>query len=66
MRSVLPYLVAAVMGGVLIVLAVGVVSMLRGGSFNRRYGNQLMRARVALQAGALLLFVLLLIASRGG
>ena len=28
------------------VLATGIISMFRGGEFNRRYGNKLMRARV--------------------
>ncbi len=40
-------------------LAVGVVSFLRGGAFNAKYGNRLMRARVGLQLAAVLLLGLL-------
>ncbi|MBD86637.1 MAG: hypothetical protein CMM34_00050 [Rhodospirillaceae bacterium] len=43
---------------VLIVLAIGVIGMLRGGDFNRRYGNKLMRLRVLLQALAIILIIL--------
>ena len=42
------------------VLAVGVIGFVRGGEFNRKYGNQLMRARVALQMVALALVALIL------
>ena len=41
------------------VLITGVVSMIRGGEFNRRYGNRLMRARVLLQGLAILVLALL-------
>ena len=44
-----------------IVLLVGVVGFLRGGSFNERYGNKLMRARVSLQLVAVMLLGLLLL-----
>ena len=37
------------------VLIVGLVGFFRGGSFNERYGNRLMRARVALQLLAVIL-----------
>lgn len=40
-------------------LAVGVLGYLRGGTFNARYGNRLMRARVGLQLAAVLLLGLL-------
>ncbi len=40
-----PVLLAAVVG----VLIIGVLGMVRGGEFNRKYGNKLMRARVILQ-----------------
>ena len=43
---------------VLIVLGIGVIAMLRGGDFNRRYGNKLMRLRVLLQALAIILILL--------
>ena len=44
------------------VLITGVISMLRGGEFNRRYGNKLMQARVILQGVTLALLVLLYLA----
>jgi len=40
------------------VLFFGLFSMARGGPFNQRNANKLMRWRVALQAFAVLLFVL--------
>lgn len=40
-------------------LAAGVVVMLRGGELNRKYGNKLMRARIALQAVAVALVLAL-------
>ena len=44
------------------VLFTGIVSMFRGGEFNRRYGNKLMRARVTLQFITLVLLALLFFA----
>ena len=44
----------------LAVLVVGIIGMASGGDFNRRYANKLMRARVVLQAAALLLFAIVL------
>jgi hypothetical protein len=41
------------------VLATGIVGFLRGGEFNAKYGNVLMRARVGFQLAALLLLGLL-------
>jgi hypothetical protein len=38
--------------------------MARGGDFNRKYGNKLMRARVMLQATALGLFVLAVLSAK--
>lgn len=42
----------------LAVVVLGVVSMLRGGEFNEKYGNLLMRARVGLQGLVILLLVM--------
>ena len=50
---------------VLAVLAVGIVAMLRGGDFNRKHGNKLMRARVAAQALAIALVFALYVLNRG-
>jgi hypothetical protein len=46
------------------VLMVGVFSMARGGEFNKKYGNKLMQARIALQAVALILFVLAILSAK--
>lgn len=43
---------------VLLSLIVGMVAMIKGGEFNKKYGNKLMRVRVTLQGLALGLFVL--------
>lgn len=43
---------------VLASLAAGLIGMVKGGEFNKKYGNKLMRARVTLQGLALALFVL--------
>jgi hypothetical protein len=48
---------------VVAVLLVGVVAMGRGGDFNRKYGNTLMRARIGLQALALILLAALFFTS---
>jgi hypothetical protein len=42
------------------VLFFGLFSMARGGDFNRRNSNKLMRARIVCQAVALALFALLM------
>lgn len=47
----------------LAVLGTGIVGFLRGGEFNRRWGNQLMRARVALQAVAIVILAILFLAN---
>ena len=38
---------------VVIVLALGVYAMIKGGEFNEKYGNKLMQARIYLQGVAL-------------
>ncbi|MFQ5955966.1 MAG: twin transmembrane helix small protein [Kiloniellales bacterium] len=47
------------------VLATGVFSMMKGGEFNRKYANQLMRARVLCQFLALLFFALFMLTAGG-
>ena len=48
---------------VLGVLFIGVFAMVRGGEFNRKYGNKLMRLRVILQFTAVALIVAALLAN---
>ena len=56
--AVLPILIILSLIAVFLVLSVGIVGMLRGGDFNKQYGNKLMRLRVATQGLAILLIVL--------
>ena len=45
------------------ILATGMIAMIKGGEFNAKYGNKLMRARVMMQGIALLFFALALMSS---
>ena len=56
---VLKVLLAAVLVAVVAVLFTGIVSMSRGGDFEDRWGNRLMRMRVALQGVAVALLLAL-------
>ena len=47
-----------------IVLAVGMGMMIKGGEFNRKYGNRMMIARVSLQAMAIGMLALLMLAGK--
>jgi hypothetical protein len=46
------------LASVLVALGLGIFSMTKGGAFNAKYGNLLMRARVIAQFAALALLVL--------
>jgi len=48
---------------VMLSLIVGLAGMIKGGEFNEKYGNKLMRWRVTLQGLALALFVLAVLAN---
>lgn len=50
---------------VLVILAVGIGGFARGGEFNKKYANKIMRLRIAAQAVAVVL-ILLFIFLRGG
>jgi len=52
------FLMILTMIAVVAVLVTGLLSMAKGGEFNKKYGNKLMQARIFFQAGALLFFVL--------
>ncbi len=60
-EAVFPMLIVTALIAVLVVLAIGIIGMIRGGEFNRVYGNKLMRLRVAVQALAILLIVLFVV-----
>ena len=59
--SLLTGLLMVAMLATLGVLAVGLAGFFHGGEFNRKYGNKLMQARVALQAVAVMLLLIILI-----
>ena len=61
MEKLFSWLVGIAMAAVLVVLLFGVAAMFRGGEFNRKYANKLMRLRVLLQALALLLFAIFML-----
>lgn len=61
MQNFVTMLLIATMAATLGVLIVGIVSMAKGGEFNARYGNKLMRLRILMQGIAVALFVILMI-----
>lgn len=54
---ILPAILIAMLS-VLIVMVLGIISMVKGGEFNKKYGNKIMQARVILQGAALGLIAL--------
>ncbi|MBT9245627.1 twin transmembrane helix small protein [Gemmobacter fulvus] len=62
------FIVAALASfGVLIILMIGIGGFAKGGEFNRKHANRLMRYRIAAQALAVILIVAFAyIRSRGG
>lgn len=64
MRSFLFVLLLVALFGTLAVLFAGLFTMARGGEFNRRHGNTLMRLRVAMQGLAILIFLALMLTMR--
>ncbi len=65
MSSIVPVLVGIALAATLAVLMAGVITMARGGEFNQKYGNRLMRWRVILQGAALVLLVLAMLLANG-
>lgn len=51
---------------VLLVLIIGIGSFARGGDFDRRNANRLMRWRVGAQAVAVILILIMALAHKGG
>ena len=51
--DVFDYLIPAALAAVLVVLAVGIYALFRGGDFGRSWSNKLMRLRVVMQAIAI-------------
>jgi predicted membrane channel-forming protein YqfA (hemolysin III family) len=66
MFDILSILLVVAMGLTLVVLFSGLVSMARGGEFNRKNANRLMRLRVLFQGVAILIFAVLFFVFKGG
>ncbi len=64
MESLFPLVIVVAMVAALGALLMGVVTMAKGGQFNRKYGNTLMRARIAFQGLAILLFIVFMLVYR--
>ncbi len=62
--AILPYLIGAAIVVVVASLFGGLVSMARGGAFNLRWGNTMMRVRVASQGAVLVLLALYFVLTR--
>lgn len=48
---------------VLASLVAGIISMIKGGAFNKKYGNKMMQARVFFQGLALLFFAIAMLST---
>ena len=66
METVLIVLIVIALAATLTVLGAGLVSMLRGGAFNRKYGNVLMRARIGTQLATVALLLIWFLAFHKG
>ena len=65
MATFITVLLVIALASVLVVLVLGISAMGRGGGFNRKYGNILMRWRIVLQLVAVGLMVLLFFVNQG-
>lgn len=62
--AVLPYLIGLCLLAVVVTLFTGFTSMAKGGDFNARWGNKLMRLRIALQGLTVVLFLAYIVLTR--
>jgi hypothetical protein len=53
------------LAAVVVVLMLGISAMGKGGEFNRKYGNVLMRWRIVLQLVAVIIMVMLFFVNKG-
>ena len=60
------YVVAASVLLVLVILMIGIGGFAKGGDFNRKHANRIMRYRVAAQAVAVLIILLFIYLRSGG
>ena len=66
LTEILPYLVGLALFATLAILVIGLVTMVRGGAFNAKHSNTLMRWRIFAQGTAVALFVLMLFLTMQG
>jgi hypothetical protein len=52
--------------GVLVILMIGIGGFAKGGDFNRKHANRLMRYRIYAQAGAVALIILFVLVRKSG
>ncbi len=64
MEGFIPFLVVAAVIITALVLLVGVAGFARGGEFNKKHGNKMMRLRILAQAVAIVLVCIAVYASR--
>lgn len=64
MTGAMFYIVVALCLAVVAVLALGLGGFARGGAFNQKYANKLMRLRVVLQLAAVVAVVLFALVAR--
>ncbi|AQS49498.1 MULTISPECIES: twin transmembrane helix small protein [Thioclava] len=60
------YIVAVASLAVLVILMIGIAGFGRGGDFNKKHANKLMRLRIAAQAVAIALILLFVYLRKGG
>lgn len=60
------YIIVIAILAVMVVLMIGLGGFTRGGDFNRKYANKLMRWRIILQAIAIALIIIYALIQAGG
>lgn len=60
------YVVAAAVLAVLVILMIGIGGFARGGEFNKKHANRIMRYRIIAQAVAVVLILIFVTLNRGG
>jgi len=66
MRTIFLILTLVFLAGTLVTMLLGAFAMGRGGDFNQKYGNLLMRARTVCQGGAIVCVLLMFFSGRSG
>ncbi len=64
--SPLYIIILVMLGAVVLVLAIGIGGFAKGGEFNAKYSNKMMRLRLLLQFVAVLLILLFIYLRRSG